>query len=202
MACAWLLDAAPEHAELPKTLSGAVKPQSWKAVSQLAASGSCLQTTSMGRLFDAIAALCGLRATINYEGQAAIELEASCDPRERDSYPMAVSPGELLMIDPRETLRSVLADLSRGVSVGAIASRFHSAIGRVTVQACSAIASERHCETVVLAGGTFANRRLLAQVASELAAAGLRVLTPRRLPPGDGAISYGQAAVAAARLTP
>ena len=201
MACAWLAEAQGSEPELPLALTGigGVRPQMWGQVSRLCETGMASPlTTSVGRLFDAIAALCGLRVEINYEGQAAIELEAACDPLERGSYPLSLALVDgRLVIDPSETIVAVDADVAAGEPIGSIASRFHSALARVTIDACTRAASEHAAEIVVLSGGVFANRRLLEQAAEGLLAAGLRVLTPRLLPVGDGGISYGQAAVAA-----
>ena len=191
MACAWL------------QASGIEPPADWQPIARLARSGLASPwTTSVGRLFDAVAALCGVRSEIHYEGQAAIELEATCDPRERGAYRMPVrSRGERLTIDPRETIRAVAADVERGAPIGRVASRFHRGLARATAAACARAAAENRCDVVVLSGGVFANRRLLELTTSELRAASLRVLVPERLPPGDGGISYGQAAVAASRIT-
>jgi hydrogenase maturation protein HypF len=145
--------------------------------------------------------LCGVRTAVNYEGQAAIELEAACDPAERGSYPIEVSEEDgRLVIDPRPTIRAVCSDLERGVAVGVVAARFHAAVADATVRACSALAQARGIDAVVLSGGVFQNRRLLEGVAGGLRRQRLRVLLPRLLPAGDGGISYGQAAVAARRL--
>jgi hydrogenase maturation protein HypF len=142
-----------------------------------------------------------LRAVVNYEGQAAIELEAACDRSEPGAYPIALdAAGEMLVIDPRETISAVCADVAAGVGAGVIASRFHAAVASVTVDACSALADRHGTGVVVLSGGVFLNRRLLEAVCAGLGARGLRVLTPERLPIGDGGISYGQAAVAARRM--
>jgi hydrogenase maturation protein HypF len=207
MACSWLSAAQSEDwpdggPEIPSALRGRVPERTWGQVSGLARSGlSSPSTTSMGRLFDAVAALCGLRTAINYEGQAAIELEAACEPHERGSYPIELSDeGELLVIDPRETIQAVRSEVDRGVSAGRIATRFHGAVTGVTVEACSRLASAHATDLIVLSGGVFQNRRLLEAVAGGLGGAGLRVLIPERLPIGDGGISYGQAAVAAQRI--
>jgi hydrogenase maturation protein HypF len=212
MACAWLAaadEAAAEHEaehedcehepKLPLALRGRVEERAWRQVAQLARTG--LQspvTTSVGRLFDAVGALCGLRARVNYEGQAAVELEAACDPAERGHYPISLShDGELLTIDPRETIRALSTDVEAGVALGAVASRFHAALSAATVEALACAASSEGSDLVVLSGGVFQNRRLLEAVMAGLHAAGLRAIAPERLPVGDGGISYGQAAVAA-----
>jgi hydrogenase maturation protein HypF len=176
-----------------------VAPDRWRAVTRLAQTGTASPwTTSVGRLFDAVAALCGVRAAINYEGQAAIELEARCDPLERGRYPITVD--DRLLIDPRETIAAIMDDLRASVSAGTVAARFHATIAHATVEACRRAAYERGAERVVLSGGVFANRRLLEAAAAGLAAAGLDVLIARRLPANDGGISYGQAAIAAAQM--
>ncbi|MCW3026956.1 MAG: (NiFe) hydrogenase maturation protein HypF, partial [Solirubrobacterales bacterium] len=207
MACAWLsLMVESEHRErapdIPPALRGVVAEGAWLQVAQLSRTG--LQsplTTSMGRLFDAVAALCGLRVRVNYEGQAAIELEAACDPSERGSYPISLlKDGELIMIDPRETIQAVSADLQAGAALGAVASRFHAALSAATVKALVHVASVEGSELIVLSGGVFQNRRLLGAVMAGLQTAGLRVIAPERLPVGDGGISYGQAAIAARRM--
>jgi len=209
MACSWLLAAEDpeggEHGEaippLPPALAAGVQARQWRAVAELARSGvSSPLTSSAGRLFDAVAALCGVRARTNYEGQAAIELEAACDPHERGSYPISLSHERgLLVIDPREMIRRVAADARDDVATGVIASRFHTAIAAASVEACARAADAAGSEVVVLSGGVFANRRLLGAAAAGLERRGLRVLVPERLPVGDGGISFGQAAVAACR---
>jgi hydrogenase maturation protein HypF len=203
MAAAWLATALGGEPEIPLGLIGRVEESSWRQIQELVRAGiNSPVTTSMGRLFDAVAALCGVRATVNYEGQAAIELEAACDPAEAGCYPIDLErSGEVVVLDPRETVRTVAAEIRAGTPVGVIASRFHNAIARGTVQACQLLASAAATELVVLSGGVFQNRRLLRTAAAGLDAAGLRVLTPERLPGNDGGIAYGQAAVATRRMT-
>jgi hydrogenase maturation protein HypF len=200
MACSWLSAVVEGEPELPRSLAGRVDPETWAQVHRLAVTGTAAPaTTSMGRLFDAVASLAGIRAEINYEGQAAIELEATCDPSERGSYPIAcLERAGSLVIDPRETIASVAADAARGERAGAIARRFHRAIADATVEACARLADAHGTEVVALSGGVFQSRLLLESVSRGLGGAGLRVLVPERLPVNDGGISYGQAAVAAA----
>ncbi|MFL5820332.1 MAG: carbamoyltransferase HypF [Solirubrobacteraceae bacterium] len=203
MACAWLAACVDARPQLPRALVEAVDPQAWEMVAELARSGLASPlTSSVGRLFDAAAALCGVRAEVNYEGQAAIELEAACDPAERRAYPLPLAAeGGDLVLDARETVRALVEERSRGVAVPLVAARFHNAVAGATAAACRLAAERRGTRTVVLSGGVFQNRRLLEATASRLAdAPALRVLFPQRLPPNDGGIAYGQAAVAAARL--
>ena len=183
MACAWTQAAG---VEAPAAL--AARP-GWDEVSALARTGLASPlTSSVGRLFDAVAALCGLRSEITYEGQAAIELEAACDEAERGAYPFDPS------LDARPTVAAIVDDIARGTDAGLIAARFHNALAAATARALL----DHGADTVVLSGGVFANRRLLSRSRALLGEAGVRVLVPERLPPGDGGISYGQAAVAAA----
>jgi hydrogenase maturation protein HypF len=201
MACAWLVAAGERDDEapppIPPALADAVDDARWRAIASLARGGVAAPvTTSAGRLFDAVAALCGLRATVTYEGQAAVELEAACDPLERGSYPLPV--GEGFVLDARETIRAVARDAAAGVATGVIAARFHRALADAVARACVEIAARHGTDVAVLSGGVLQNVRLLEGTSTRLEAAGLRVLVPERLPPNDGGISFGQAAVAAA----
>ena len=196
MACAWL--TAAQEAE-PAPLAG-IEPRTWHAVAQLARTGLAAPlTTSMGRLFDAVAALCGVRTVVTYEGQAAVELEAVADRSERGAYPLDVAAG---VLDARPTVLAVADDVAAGVEPAVVAARFHRAVARATAQACAEVAATRGLDTVVLSGGVWQNRLLLELTLALLRDGGLRVLVPERLPPNDGAISFGQAAVAAALSAP
>jgi hydrogenase maturation protein HypF len=179
-----------------------VDARAWAQVGRLVETQTASPlTTSMGRLFDAVAALSGIRAEVTFEGQAAIELEAACDAAETGAYPMPVSDiGAMAVIDPRPAIEAVAADADAGVPAGAISARFHAAVARATVAVCSRLAAGHGTDRVVLSGGVFQNRRLLESVSAGLERAGLRVLVPERLPVNDGGIAYGQAAVAAAAL--
>ncbi len=212
MACAWLLEAGHLGSEPPPALAGEVAPEAWRAVAGLARAGTAAPvTTSMGRLFDAAAALCGVRARVSYEGQAAIEFQALADPGERGAYdlpvggadpgpgpPAGAPPG--LVLGGKPLIAAVAADAAAGVPVPAISARFHAAIAAGAARAAADAAGARGLGTVVLSGGVFQNVLLLRLTAAALREAGLRVLVPERLPPNDGGISFGQAAVAAARL--
>jgi hydrogenase maturation protein HypF len=143
----------------------------------------------MGRLFDAVAALLGVRERVSYEGQAAIELEHLAGRTEAEPYAWRFGDGAELM-------GAVHDDLHAGRPREEIAAAFHETVAAGAAAACAEAAEPR---TVVLSGGTFQNVRLLDSTRRRLEALGFRVLTHRNVPPNDGGISYGQAAVAARR---
>jgi hydrogenase maturation protein HypF len=145
-------------------------------------------SSGMGRLFDAAAALLGLREQVTFEGQAAIELEALAGEVEAAAYPWVFGDGPSLIAMLHD-------DQAAGMPRSQIAARFHETIAQASAAACAEVGGSR---TVVLSGGTFQNLRLLAATRRALERHGFRVLGHRVVPPNDGGISYGQAAVAAA----
>ncbi|UCG87162.1 MAG: carbamoyltransferase HypF [Gemmatimonadota bacterium] len=159
-------------------------------------------TSSMGRLFDAAAAVLGTRRVSRYEGQAAMELEALAGRRVAEPLPFPIVNGErgTWMMDPLPLLAALGERRMAGDDVADLAARFHESLGRSTVSAVERVREESGILTVGLGGGVFQNRRLLTSVSNGLREAGFHVLVPRCLSPNDGAISYGQAAVAAALL--
>jgi hydrogenase maturation protein HypF len=202
MACAWLADVDGPAPVLPATLRDAVDARRWRAVSDLLRSDIGMPaTSSVGRLFDAVSALAGVVSVAMYEGQAAIELEALADHDVVDGYPIALRHGtdDQLILDPRAMIAQVRHDASHGASAAAMAGRFHRGLSTATAHAAIALAERLSLRTVVLSGGVFQNRLLLAQVRQQLLDAGMTVLTPERVPANDGGIAFGQAATAAAR---
>jgi hydrogenase maturation protein HypF len=202
MACAWVSAAVDQDPELPPGLRGQVPERSWRQVAALARNGVASPvTSSMGRLFDAVAALCGVCPRVSYEGQAAIEFESICRGLEHDVYSIECEQTDRgLVMDPRRLIGDVAADVARGTRLGVIAGRLHAAVADATVFACAALAGSCGTDLVVLSGGVFQNRVLLEETLGGLRRVGLRALTPERLPANDGGISFGQAAVAASRL--
>ena len=154
-------------------------------------------TSSMGRLFDAVAALIGLCEEISYEAQAAMMLESDADPQESGFYEM---PLENDIIDPLPMIRAIVADLKASVSLGSIAARFHNSLIRMSVEACRQIRNESGLRTVAISGGVWQNMRLMNLILPALEAEGFTPLIHTQLPPNDGCVSLGQAAVALARL--
>ncbi|MGM0818205.1 MAG: carbamoyltransferase HypF [Actinomycetota bacterium] len=172
----------------------------WGAVTELARRGvQAPATSSVGRLFDAVAALAGVRDVITYEGQAAIELEQAAEPADRGAYPLPLLDGPPLRLDAGALVRAVVDDLAAGASAGEVAARFHDGLAAGTVAACVALRERTGLSTVALSGGVFQNLRLLDAVVDGLGAAGFGVLVHERVPANDGGISLGQAAVAVAR---
>jgi hydrogenase maturation protein HypF len=156
-------------------------------------------TSSAGRLFDAVASLLGVRDVINYEGQAAVELEQLADPGERSGYPVSLGEGLPFQVSGADAIRAAAGDLRAGVPVPVIAARFHRGVAGVIVTGCERIRDETGLETAALSGGVFQNALLLETATTALEERGFRVLLHHRVPPNDGGISLGQAAVAAAR---
>jgi hydrogenase maturation protein HypF len=183
-------------------------------------------TSSAGRLFDAVAALLGVRDAINYEGQAAIELEQLADPAERGAYRAAVDAenpgkhagrertaapaaeaaagpapeaGRPFRVRGADQVRAAADDLAAGVPPAVIAARFHNGVAAVVAAACVRIRERHALTTVALSGGVFQNMLLLNQVVTRLESRGFTVLTHSRVPCNDGGISLGQAVIAAAR---
>ena len=168
---------------------------------------NCPSTSSLGRLFDAIAAMIGLRNEVLYEGQAAIELEilarsqrGRTDKESSETYPFAMRPRDQMpaILDVRQIFRAIVLDIQRGVSFSLIAYRFHRTIAELLATACISAREQTGLSVVALSGGVFQNRLLLELLIQRLEKLSFRVYINRRVPPNDGGISLGQIAVAAA----
>jgi hydrogenase maturation protein HypF len=162
-------------------------------------------TTSAGRLFDGVAALIGLHPRASHEGQAAVALEFEASPPERGTCALDVSPGGApssaggrppWIVDWRPMVNEVIADLARGTARGVIAARFHNTLVEAIVTVARKVGEPR----VALTGGCFQNRLLTERALARLRASGHEVLVHQRVPPNDGGLSLGQAAVAAAEI--
>jgi hydrogenase maturation protein HypF len=218
VALAWLTAALGDSAgdgravagvpAMPPALLNAVDPRHWRAVAQVARDPSLSPvTSSVGRLFDAVAALCGLAPRVSYEGQAAMELTVAAAWHRPRAYeiailetgPTGVAQAPHFSMDPRQLITQVSEDFALGIPVGEIAAGFHVALARMTAKLCAHAASESGTDLVVLSGGVFQNPLLLELCAAAVTSTGLRVLIPSVVPANDGGISYGQAAIAAAR---
>ncbi|HEX4091028.1 MAG TPA: carbamoyltransferase HypF [Trebonia sp.] len=203
MAASYLSAAYPQGA--PGSLDVARRNEGrWDDVLAVARSGiNSPLTSSAGRLFDAAASVLGVRDAINYEGQAAIELEQLADPASAlGGYPAGIEEGEQLRVAGADLIRAVAEDVLGGAPTAVVASRFHHGVADAIGRTCAILRSRTGLGTVALSGGVFQNLLLLDRTVSGLEASGFRVLVHARVPPNDGGISLGQAAVAAARDRP
>ena len=157
----------------------------------------CVPTTSAGRLFDAVAALAGVRQSVTYEAQAAMELEHLAGTAiEVVPYRIDVAGG---VLEPAPMLRAIVSDVLAGRPPAEIAAAFHAGLADAVAIAVGAVGAERNVNTVGLTGGVFQNALLTDWVRDRLQAAGLRVLTHTLVPPNDGGLALGQVAVVATR---
>ncbi len=163
--------------------------------------------TSMGRLFDAVAALAGVRRQVAYEGQAAIELEwlasqAAPDvlyPFETEETTSSTAGLNPIVLDMTALIERVCHDVRNGVAAALIGRRFHSTLVELIARVCIRLRVVTGLGAVVLSGGVFMNALLLNEALKRLQAGGFRVYRHHRVPPNDGGISLGQLAIAAAR---
>jgi hydrogenase maturation protein HypF len=168
---------------------------------QLARNLNAPVASSAGRLFDAAASLLGIRDVAEYEAQAAIELELLAQEGSAKPLPyQMVRSGGLLVYDPRPTIRALLEGRADGASPETLAARFQETIAAVTEEFCAAVRTDTGLRSVALSGGVFQNQWLATTLVRRLAGDGFDVYTNQQVPANDGGISYGQAAVAAARL--
>jgi hydrogenase maturation protein HypF len=198
----WRLAAAALHdAGEPLDRLPAVAERRLTAVQRLLdADAFCPPATSAGRWFDAVAALLGVRDEISYEGQAAVELEALAADSAAAPLPFAITPGDPFAVDLRPAIRAIVGALAGGAPRAELAAAFHETLAAVVVEACRRVRAATAIDTVALSGGCFQNTRLTTRCLALLAAEGFAVLVHRLVPPNDGGLSLGQAAVAAFRL--
>ena len=158
---------------------------------------NAVPTSSMGRLFDAVASIAGLRQTVTYEAQAAIELQMSVQEGEDGVYPWSIeATDDGLQVQAGPLIRAVVDDVRAGVPVEVIAARFHNSVAALVARLCRRLCDESGLGQVALSGGVWQNATLLSKTLDRLQAEGLDVLTHRLVPPNDGGISLGQAVVA------
>jgi len=156
-----------------------------------------VETSACGRLFDAVAAIVGVRDEVNFEAQAAIELEVCALPGIGDRYPFQVADGE---IDMRPAIESIVRDVIAGKPAGYISAAFHNTIAAVVVEVCRQIRHTDGLTRVCLSGGTFQNMYLLERTVQLLRSGGFDVYLHAKVPPNDGGIALGQAVIANAVL--
>jgi len=193
MALAWLDRMGMEPETLPNFIESTRSEEVRIVLQQIENNINSPPTSSMGRLFDAAAALCGIRQDVNYEAQAAIEFEALVDPDEVGAYTFGIEDG---IVDPIPVFRSLVKDAQEQVTVHKIAARFHNGLAQMIVEVCKDIRSMRGVTDVALSGGVWQNMILLSKTAVDLRKGGFSVYLHRDVPANDGGIALGQAIVA------
>lgn len=199
MALAHLRDAGvDETALLSTTIDGARRATVHRMIDRALNSP---MTSSIGRLFDAVAALCGARDVMTYEGQAATWLEALAEQASPDiAYPFEIDQRFApAVVDTRPLIQAIAADRLAGIDARVVARRFHATLTQIVTTVCASIRVSTGLSRVVLTGGVFANALLAVELANTMAAADFEVYRHNTVPPGDGGLSLGQLAVAAAR---
>jgi hydrogenase maturation protein HypF len=156
-------------------------------------------TSSCGRLFDAVAALLGIRNTVSYEGQAAIQLEnVMAGVEDENAYPLEIADG---IIDTKPLFDELLSDLRNGVEIENISRRFHNGLINAFVAIADRLRDERQIDRVCLSGGTFQNLYLCENLQQRLESIGLEVFTQSEVPCNDGGLSLGQALIAVHQIS-
>jgi hydrogenase maturation protein HypF len=172
----------------------------WATIHKMARTGTnSPETSSMGRLFDAVSSLVGLRNTVRYEGQAAIELETIADRSCREGYEFEIGQKGSI-IKTEAVIHRVVEDLLDGISSEIVSAKFHLGVANLILSIAHRIRDDRRLNRVALSGGVFQNMFLLDNTCRLLTASGFEVFTHSRVPPNDGGISLGQAAIANAHL--
>ncbi|MEE4195255.1 MAG: carbamoyltransferase HypF [Anaerolineae bacterium] len=156
-------------------------------------------TSSMGRLFDAVSAMIGVCENVNYEAQAAIELEAIADENEKGVYPFVIEE-DSPVIGLELFWKALIRDLNSTQSPSSIAAKFHNSLVQLQLEICNQLRLKYNINTVVLSGGVWANQYLLTETIERLEANGFEVLFHQRVPCNDGGISLGQLMIAAEQL--
>ncbi|MGB8507006.1 MAG: carbamoyltransferase HypF [Pyrinomonadaceae bacterium] len=174
--------------------------RAWTTLRRMTETGTnSPETSSMGRLFDAVSCLLGLRSVVNYEGQAAIELEAIADRSRIQGYEFEFAEdGSIICAEA--VIRRAVEDLLEGLAPQTVSAKFHFGVAALIATIARRVRDERKLNRVALSGGVFQNMFLLENTCRMLKADGFEVLTHSRVPTNDGGISLGQAAVASARL--
>jgi hydrogenase maturation protein HypF len=200
---AYLLDAFGSDLDsLDLPLWQRVPPKKLAAVrAMIERSINTVQTSACGRLFDAVASITGLRDEVNFEAQAAIELEMIALPGVDASYPFDIGSSDPRQIDFRPAIRAIVHDVLANKSVPWISAAFHNTIAAIVLEICRRLRAQEGIDRVCLSGGTFQNVYLLERTVTALRTEGFDVYLHSKVPPNDGGISLGQAVIANHALT-
>ena len=196
MALSLLLQAGIDPDSFPFPFHQALDPDERSAVANQVRTGfNSPKTSSLGRLFDGVAALIGLHQQISYEAQNAIALETIADPEEQSCYDFPIEDGQILV---SSVIRAIVEDLKQNVTPAVLSARFHNGLTACAVKVCETVRAQTSLRQVVLSGGVWQNKTLIRQTITALSASGFEVFWPHKLPINDGGVSLGQALVALA----
>jgi len=196
IALSLLLNAGIDPDSFPFPFHQALDPDERSAVANQVRTGfNSPKTSSLGRLFDGVAALIGLHQQISYEAQNAIALETIADPEEQSCYDFPIEDGQIL-VSP--VIRAIVEDIKQNVTPAVLSARFHNGLTACAVKVCETVRSQTSLREVVLSGGVWQNKTLIRQTITALSASGFEVFWPHKLPTNDGGVSLGQALVALA----
>jgi hydrogenase maturation protein HypF len=189
------------YAELPvdSPAFNNITPADLGLVAQAVSRGiNAPMSSSCGRLFDAVAAMLGLRQRASYEGQAALELEMSADPHANQLLPYELlNEGGQIIFDPLLMVRDIFEQQKQGADPATLAGRFHASLAAMTLDVCEELRSRTALQRIVLSGGVFQNCLLTEMTLARLEDSGFEVLMHSLVPPNDGGLALGQAIVAA-----
>ena len=187
--------------ELDLALTKNMEHQNIKIIIEMIQKGlNCPQTSSLGRLFDAVAATAGIRSRVNFEGQAAMELEMLANGRSDSIYDIEWTSDEPIRIRPQTIIRGVVQDILNGMPIAEISVKFHQTLVVLFAEICATVRRSRDLNRVVLSGGCFQNSLLLRGLIRELEKNSFEVFAHRQVPTNDGGIALGQAVIAAANF--
>ena len=181
---------------LPEKISGLSQIQVLQK--QLDTKINSPMTSSIGRLFDGVAALIGICYSASYEGQAAVELESLADPDEGGSYSFDISNG--MIVNPGKMLESIIADIQDRVSLAIISAKFHNSLAEMVLEMALLLRRQSNLNRVALSGGVWQNMTLLHASLHRLIKSDFEVLLHQNVPPNDGGISLGQAVIGQKKL--
>jgi hydrogenase maturation protein HypF len=199
MAISYLYDAFGENfREVDLPLLVQIEPPKLKVITEMILKGvNSPQTSSLGRLFDAVAAIAGIRHRVNFEGQAAMELEMLAAGDSRSTYEYRWASANPIKILTAPIIRGVVRDVQNGLSIAEISTKFHRTLIALFAELCASIRQNTELNRVVLSGGCFQNAILLTGLIQELEARNFEVFSHRQVPCNDGGIALGQALAAA-----
>jgi hydrogenase maturation protein HypF len=200
MAISYLLDAfGPDfsHSSIPHLAD--LDSQKIKIIIEMIdKSVNSPMTSSLGRLFDGVAALTGVRRRVNFEGQAAMEFEMMASANTEAVYDYDLESGPVHRILPAPIISGIVSDIQNSVALPDISAKFHATLIQLFSDLCGTLSREKGLKSVVLSGGVFQNSRLLKGLHHSLTKNGFNVFTHQQVPANDGGIALGQAVAAAA----